>query len=157
MMRALLPDAPNPKGWPYRLMITWEEKAWVPWQEGLVTHALSIMPPGGHHFRLGELGAARFKVWLPFEEGRSLAQVVDDELAYIEHVVDDLPADAALLVFSWRLGAPALAVVTGLLARQVGWEKAGELGRELRQTIPLARPPTPVLLEAWRQRLAVKD
>lgn len=43
-MRALLPDAPNPLGGPYRLMGAWESKAWEPWMEGMATHAISIMP-----------------------------------------------------------------------------------------------------------------
>ena len=63
-MRALLPDAPNPQGWPYRLMITWQKTAWQPCEAGIATHAMSIMPPGQHHFRLENMGRDRFKVWL---------------------------------------------------------------------------------------------
>jgi hypothetical protein len=153
-MRELLPDAPNPLGWPYRLMITWEKKAWQPCEAGIATHAMSIMPPGNYHFRLEALGRARFKVWLPFVEGQSLPQVIDDELAYVEHVIDRLPADAGLVVFSRVLSASALAVVTGLLARQAGWQRAEALERELRTTLPVSISPSQVLMEAWRRRLA---
>jgi hypothetical protein len=154
-MRALLPDAPNAFGWPYRLMVTSDVYAPKPWIDGIATHAMSIMPQGQHHFRLADMGTARFKVWLPFKEGKSLPQVIDDELAYVEHVIDRLPADAALVVFSKILAQPALAVVMGLLARQVGWERAGQLELELRNTLPVSRvEPSAVLLDAWRHRLA---
>jgi hypothetical protein len=157
-MRALLPDAPNPNGWPYRLMVAWESRAWKPWEEGTATHAMSIMPPGRTHFRLEDMGPARFKVWLPFLEGKSLPQVIDDELAYVEHVIDRLPADAALVVFSNGVGTSALAVVTGLLARQVGWQAAEEIVQAFRTTLPVPWvKPAGVLIDAWRQRLARQD
>lgn len=152
-MRVLLPDAPNPNGWPYRLAVSWEGKVGDYTREGLVTHAISIMPPGQHHFRLGQFGSDRAMVWLPFKDGQSLVSVVDDELAYVESFVDALPADAALLVFSKILAAPALALVQGLLARQVGWDRAGELTEELRAGLPVQVAPTGVLLDAWKRRL----
>ncbi len=93
-------------------------------------------------------------VWLPSREGQSLPQVVDDELAYIEHFVDALPADAGLLIYSKALGTQALAVAMGLLARRVGWERAGELAEELRQPLPGKVGPNTLLVEAWRRRLS---
>ncbi len=153
-MRTWLPDAPNPLGWPYRLMITWQKKAWEPCETGIATHALSIMSPGQHHARLERMGRAKFKVWLPIKEGQSLPQVIDDELAYVEHVIDRLPADAGLVVFSNVLSISALALVTGLLARQVGWQRAEALEKELRATLPASVGPSEVVIDAWRQRLA---
>jgi hypothetical protein len=156
-MRALLPNAPNPNGWPYRLAVSWEEKVSDYTQQGLVTHAISVMPPGRHHFRLEQFGADRAMVWLPFKEGQSLASVVDDELRFVERFVDALPQDAGLLVFSKILAAPALALVQGLLARQVGWERAGELTEDLRATLSVPVAPTHALIDAWRKRLSARE
>lgn len=156
-MRVLLPDAPNPNGWPYRLMVApdgWWSRYGDEYEAGNITHVISVMPPGGEHFRFRELLKHRAMVWLPHHEGRSPPQVIDDELAYVEHVIDALPSDAGVLVLSRFLGQPALAVVMGLLARQVGWEKAGEIERELRTTLPISRvAPSAVLLDAWKRRL----
>jgi hypothetical protein len=81
------------------------------------------------------------------------AEVAQDELAYVEHFVARLPADAGLVIFDKHWGTQALALTYGLLARQVGWERAVDI-----------LPPLDVevsadafLLDAWRQRLAVKD
>jgi hypothetical protein len=161
MMRTLLPDAPNPNGWPYRLMVA-PDGFYSRYRDahaaGLITHVISIMPPGNHHFRFAELGQNRAKVWLPSREGQSLPQVIDDELAYVEHVVDALPADAGVLILSLNLGGPALAVALGLIARQVGWSRAEELQRELQATLPIGHVvPTAVLLDAWRRRLVTGD
>jgi len=160
-MRDLLPDAPNPNGWPYRLMVApdgFNGRYGDAYEAGLITHVISIMSPGGHHFRFAELLQNRAKVWLPSVEGRSLPQVVDDELAYVEHVVDALPRDAGVLILSLGLGATALAVAVGLAARQVGWRRAEELQRELQATLPTGRViPTAVLMDAWRRRLGTGD
>ncbi|MDP2803675.1 MAG: hypothetical protein Q8O26_17535 [Phreatobacter sp.] len=155
-MRALLPDAPNPNGWPYRLMVApdgFYGRYGDAHEAGLITHVISIMPPGGHHFRFAELLQNRAKVWLPSREGQSLSQVVDDELAYVEHFVDALPADAGVLILSLNLGTPALAVAVGLIARQVGWQRAEEIEQELKATLPVSRvTPAAVLIAAWRRR-----
>ncbi len=156
-MRVLLPDAPNANGWPYRLMVAidgYYSSYGAAREAGLITHAISIEQPGGHHFRFGELLKNRAMVWLPYREGQSLPQVVDDELAYIEHFVNALPADAGLLIYSKMLGMPALAVAMGLLARQVGWERAGALVDELRQPLPGKVGPNTLLVDAWRRRFA---
>lgn len=160
-MRTLLPDAPNPNGWPYRLMVApdgYFSRYGDAHAAGLITHVISIMPPGKHHFRFAELLQNRAKVWLPYKEGQSLTQVIDDELAYVEHVVDALPADAGVLILSISLGAPALAVAVGLIARQVGWRRAKELKRELQATLPIGHVvPTAVLMDTWRRRLVTGD
>jgi hypothetical protein len=160
-MRVQLPDAPNPNGWPYRFMIApdgFYGRYGDAHEAGLITHVISIMPPGQHHFRFAELLQNRAKVWLPYMEGQSLPQVVDDELAYVEHVVDTLPADAGVLILSANLGATALAVAVGLVARQAGWQRAKELQLELQATLPTGQVlPTAVLLEAWRRRLGIKE
>jgi hypothetical protein len=159
-MRALLPDAPNANGWPYRLMVAvdgYYSSYRAVHEAGLITHAISIQPRGGYHFRFKELLKNRAMVWLPHREGQSLPQVVDDELAYIEHFVGALPADAGLLIYSKMLGMPALAVAMGLLARQVGWERAGELVEELRQILPGKVGPNALLVDAWRKRLSVRQ
>jgi len=161
MMRALLPDVPNPNGWPYRLMVA-PDGFYSRYRDahaaGLITHVISIMPPGNHHFRFAELGQNRAKVWLPYREGQSLPQVIDDELAYVEHFVDALPADAGVLILSLNLGGPALAVAVGIIARQVGWSRAEELQRELQATLPIETiVPTAVLLDVWRRRPVTGD
>lgn len=154
-MRALLPDAPNPNGWPYRMMVApdgYYSMYGEAYEAGLITHVISIMPPGGHHFRFAELLKDRAMVWLPYRERQSLPQVIDDELAYIEHFVAALPADAGVLILSRILGATALAVAMGLLARRVGWEKAEELAKALQETLPGKCAPSQTLLDAWKSR-----
>jgi hypothetical protein len=155
-MRALLPDAPNPNGWPYRLMVAADghfSRYGEAYQAGHITHVINITRPGGHHFRFAELLKDRAMVWLPWREGQSLPQVIDDELAYIEYFVDRLPADAGFLLVSNVLGAPALAVAKGLLARQVGWGRAETLSADLQEALLGKVGPTPVLVEAWMKRL----
>lgn len=152
-MHALLLDAPNPEGWPYRLVVTREGRVWEPWKQGVVTHAISIMPSGHYHFKLRELGADRAQVWFPQQHQSMSAEVAQDELAYVEHFVDGLPADAGLVIFDKRWGAQALALTYGLLARQVGWERAESLLPPL-PPISIEAPVDAFLLDAWRKRLA---
>ena len=126
----LLPDAPNPNGWPYRLGLSLGGGAKA---EIGATHHLSIQFLGRDHVKLWKRGLfdpeIALRCWMPGTWQKARRSAALDELDFVERFVARLPAEATLHVFSLSAGHQAAAMALGLLAARTDPDTAVRLMR----------------------------